>query len=129
MLTQLPAGLLQVYQRLEAHVRGQEKFATQLALRALDWSAWSVRPLNPEEFRQALWFASKDSLFNLSDLTLDLILDVCQNFLIFDQNLGQIRYIHSSAQQYIRSWNEAETVHRMMAVSCLRFAVQCFDSR
>ena len=126
MLTQPPAGLLGLYQRLEAHVRGQEKSATRMALRALNWSAWSVRPLNADEFRHALWFGNEDSLFDCSDLTHDLILDLCQNFLIFDQNLGQIKYIHSSAQQYIRSWNESEAVHRMIAVSCLRSAILFF---
>ena len=119
MLTQSPAGLLEVYQRLEAHVRGQEKSATQMALRALNWSAWSVRPLNADDFRHAPLFGNEDSLFDRSDLTIDLILDLCQNFLIFDQSLGQIKYINSDAQQYIRSWNQTGTVHRMIAVSCL----------
>lgn len=108
MLNEPPTGLLGLYQRLEADIRGQQKDSAQLALRALNWSAWAIRPLTPDEFRDALWYGNKDSPFDLSKLTLDLVLDVCQNFLIYDQNLGHIRFIHASAQQYIRSRNEAE---------------------
>lgn len=131
MLNEPPAGLLGLYQRLEANVRDQQNDSAQLAFRALSWSAWAIRPLTPDEFRDALWYGNKDSPFDLSELTLDLVLDVCQNFLIFDQNTGHIRFIHSSAQQYVRSRNEAEAdlVHRMIATACLRSATHVSHDR
>lgn len=124
MLNEPPTGLLGLYHQLEANVRGQQKDSAQLAFRTLNWSVWAVRPLTPDEFRDALWYGNKDSPFDLSELTLDLLLDVCQNFLIYDRNQGHITFIHSSAQQYIRSRNEAEaeSVHRMIATACLRSA-------
>ena len=129
MLTEQPVGLWGLFQRLEAHVREQEQSAAQMAFCALNWSAWAVRPLTADEYRYALWFGNKDLLFDMSDLTVDLIMDLCQNFLAYDQNLGQIRYIHMSAQQYIRSRSEAESVHQMMASACLRSALHANKNR
>jgi hypothetical protein len=120
MLRKIPVGLDRSFERLAEAIRAQEKHAMHLAFRALDWSAWAVRPLTPDEFRYALWLGDPEETFRASEITLELILDVCQNFLKYESAVNQVMYIHSSAQRYVTERGDPEEAHRAIAIACLR---------
>jgi hypothetical protein len=95
-----------------------------LARLILDWTAWTADPLTIEELQYAIYYSSVDKHFNIAEFAVELVLDICQNicqnFLRLDLQSGQIIFIHSSAQQYVRDTGNSEAVHKTMAHACLR---------
>lgn len=116
----LPNTLENMYCETMQRVTDQTEFEKQLGLRVLSWVSWASRPLKPKELQHAL--AVEDSQRNFDDENIvdeDLLLSSCAGLVTLDRENGDIRLIHYTAEQYLRT--QFPAAHEGIAKTCLTY--------
>ncbi|KAK6532746.1 hypothetical protein TWF281_006923 [Arthrobotrys megalospora] len=96
-LAKLPLDLHSTYQRIFDKIL-QDEFGQRVATTAFQWILGTVRPLRLGELVGAIQEKTQDM-----DLTLDSVLEMCQNLLVLDQTEDVIRFIHLSAVEFLQN--------------------------
>ncbi|KAL0630901.1 hypothetical protein Q9L58_010249 [Maublancomyces gigas] len=83
----------------------------------LKWVFYAVEPLSPQTLIEAISFT------NTSDrrqaLTLPTILDICQNLIVLDGELGILRFAHFSVHEFLRERYPIKEGNTDLARVCL----------
>jgi ankyrin repeat protein len=111
-LENFPANLAETFNRELAKLRSSR---TSTELEDAVYSRYSVklfctvtaarRPLTLEELREAVGFASYETVWYSDRLVIDMrkLLKCCGSFLVVDEETFTVRFIHRSAQQFLCS--------------------------
>ena len=119
-LTEIPAGMEDLYARMLDSVQHQPSRLRFMACRILTWAACSWRPLNIDELRIAL----EPDFKNFVNLR-DTILQICGHFIAL--NGSKISLIHSTARDFLVSdrpeapaFVDSQSGHEHLASVCLQ---------
>ncbi|ORX98360.1 hypothetical protein BCR34DRAFT_577292 [Clohesyomyces aquaticus] len=87
---------------------------------ALSWLLCARRTLNTEEFLCAVSMDSKSGR-NVKGVSKDLVLKICNNFIVFDRQLDTFRFAHLSVREYLEQRPEYGTsmTNALAAEVCL----------
>jgi WD40 repeat protein len=123
-LTELPAGMLGLYEQMLARLLSQSERTVSLAHMILSWVSCSWRPLRLEELQLALE-PTFTGFLNLEDT----VNQICAHFVNIDNS--KVSLIHDTARQFLTT-NQATRVafvqprqaHLQIAERCLAYLSQ-----
>lgn len=84
----------------------------------LRWLLCAQRRLNTEQFL-AVVSADPSNKTHSNPITKEDVLDICNNFVIFDEQLGIFRFAHLSVREFLEQRLRILEAHRLMAEICL----------
>lgn len=117
-LGKLPDGLVSTYQQIYERIQNNVREAPR-AVGALMWIMSAQRPLSPEEWADGVSWALLKPDGNPSKLKMPVLLDVCQNLVVYDRQLNVMRFSHLSVREFL----EIKSLHlqpaEMAAKACL----------
>ena len=119
-LEELPSGLRETYDRFWTKIQEQRPARKLLAEQTLELLLYSVQPLSANAVAQALTFGHSTDELDSNIVDVALILDVCQNLVVHDPELGILRPIHLTAQAFLKDHLPEGRSHSRIAVNCLR---------
>ncbi|KAJ5837197.1 hypothetical protein N7447_003223 [Penicillium robsamsonii] len=109
-LKALPPSLVSTFDNLYARINLFEHHAKTMVMRIFAWLIAKERELSASELLMAISSNEKadDSSISIASGTIDpqLILDLCCNFVIFDDNMKRFSFIHSSVLEYLQALPE-----------------------
>ncbi|KAJ5680260.1 hypothetical protein N7536_011399 [Penicillium majusculum] len=109
-LKSLPPSLISTFDNLYARINLFEYHAKTMVMRIFAWLMAKERDLSASELLMAISFNKNadDSIISIASGTIDpqLILDLCCNFVIFDDNLNRFSFIHASVLEYLQALPE-----------------------
>ncbi|KAI5776308.1 hypothetical protein EDC01DRAFT_625555, partial [Geopyxis carbonaria] len=103
-LTQLPDTLTSAYDTIFAQIKNQNDQASRLAINAFRWIKFSRGPLAIDTLVDAISYkVTKDEDFYHSEgpILVEMLLKICQNFVVLDKGLGVFRFAHLSVEEYL----------------------------
>ncbi|KAL9111328.1 MAG: hypothetical protein Q9227_004205 [Pyrenula ochraceoflavens] len=120
-LTEVPVGMVPLYQRMVAKITSQPSKTQLMAQRILTWVSCSWRPLRVDELKTALEPEFKGFLkFE------ETVQQVCGHFVTVDKN--RVSLIHATARQFLTedrdgnpSYIHGRNAHQHVALCCLRY--------
>lgn len=120
-LTNIPTGMIQLYEKMLLRVTSQATKVQSMARRILTWVSCSWRPLRIAELQTALEPEFRDFVkFE------DTIQQICGHFV--SVNAGRVSLIHATAQQFLTEDRDASPAyihmreaHTHIALCCLRY--------
>ena len=122
-LEALPDTLKEAYGEIYKRILDQNGSAPRLALCAFRWIQYSYEPLCSETLLDAVTVEIGDQgEFSHKDtITVNGLLKVCQNLLLFDRELNVFRFAHLSVDEYLETRTELRKVdsHSEIAKVCL----------
>ncbi|RPB14650.1 hypothetical protein P167DRAFT_604081 [Morchella conica CCBAS932] len=95
MLNNFPSSLEETYKDIYERIQRKKGDAPKIAKTALMWVLCSCRPLSPEELTAMISLQS-----NIPTIEIDVLLDMCHNFLKLDQQLNVVRFFHLSVEEF-----------------------------
>ena len=99
-LTNLPDGLINMYDSVMDRVSTQAGEEVELAMKVLGWTFYAIRPLRLRELQHALALEEDDKSFDEDGLSdEDLMISVCGGLLTL-QDGDRIAFIHYTCQEY-----------------------------
>jgi len=119
-LGRLPPGLeelyLEIYEKQISQYRGEAGRATITNI--LKWLLFAQRQMNSFELRMAV---AMDLPISAGELDKEHILDLCHNFVVFDDALDTFRFPHLSVREFLETRPEYVPVacHVLAAETCL----------
>jgi WD40 repeat protein len=124
ILTEIPMGMIPLYDRMLESIKSQSPRAQHLASRILTWVACSWRPLTSNELELAL----KTEFGNFTKFE-DTVNQVCGHFVsVVD---GQVTLIHATARQFLTedrngcpAFVHERQGHERIALACLQHLSQ-----
>ncbi|KAI5842185.1 ankyrin repeat-containing domain protein [Morchella snyderi] len=129
-LRSLPTSIRETYETIFVQRIDRESGSgKRLAYLAMMWMLCSAEPLSPQELVAgsvtALMVESTDSFTTVgSNVDIETILKLCHNLVVIDHQLGVMRFVHFSAQEFLKlRWNEKET-NSMAATVCLTILLE-----
>ena len=118
MLANYPRQLEKQYDRMLSLVRGQEADVAALAMDILRWTTFSFRPCTSKELWTIVTTADHITGFELDDLSAELAVKICHNFLRLDATHDGVVLLHTSARQYLTKWFGNAVGHANLASKC-----------
>ncbi|KAL7273058.1 hypothetical protein RUND412_004116 [Rhizina undulata] len=120
-LKQLPKGLKGTYSVIWDKICGSSKENELLARRTLKWILCAKSPLAEAEIVDAVPIEPMDftGSEDHEDLTVQDLLDVCQNLIVVDEQLGVLRTAHFSVNEYLQDHFKMAEAHGQAAEICL----------
>ncbi|KAL8708822.1 MAG: hypothetical protein Q9220_006383 [cf. Caloplaca sp. 1 TL-2023] len=121
-LGNLSSSLTDLYDDAIGRIRSQNEDDWKLAKRALQWVAFTYRPLRPFDLQQALSIEPDDTISDPEAFPpVDLVLDVCAGLLKVDEEVKVVRLVHYTAQDYFDALLETrfEEAHASIAQDCM----------
>lgn len=79
----------------------------------------AVRPLSPAELIDGISVVPMTPEFDTDGLTRSTILDIWQNLVVFDEELGVLRFAHFSVQEFLLVKHKSAECHTSIAEVCL----------
>ena len=120
-LGQLPPDLNALYDDLYGLLSRKPGRAQAAVFKnALSWLLCAQRTLKTEEFLCAVSIGSKSGS-SVKVASKDLVLKICNNFVIFDPELDTFRFAHLSVREYLEQRPEycSTTINALAAEVCL----------
>ncbi|KAL7266006.1 hypothetical protein RUND412_011463, partial [Rhizina undulata] len=120
-LKRLPEGLTATYQVIWEKIHADTEANQRLAERALKWIISAKSPLTEDEILDAVsitpmqWVKRPDH----DGVTQMTILDLCQNLLVLDEELGVLRTAHFSVTEFLLKKLDISEAHTAAAEVCL----------
>lgn len=100
----LPRDLTEAYDQLWENIRERDESDVALAERAIKWVLCSIRPLEPNEFLEAIQYSFKEStIVRKEQQSQQQILSLCQDLLMIDEERGVWMLPHASVAEYFES--------------------------
>jgi len=120
-LERLPDTLTRAYDEIYTRILAQEGSAPQLALNAFRWIQSSYEPLQSKALLDAITVEVDGTRgFSHNDtIKANVLLKVCQNFVIWDKRLNVFRFAHLSVDEYLDSKLRKVDSHTEIAKACL----------
>ena len=120
-LKALPDTLKDAYGEIYKRILDQKGSAPRLALGAFRWIRCSYEPLCSETLLDAITVEiGDDGGFSCEEnITIDILLKICQNLLIFDKQLNVFRFAHLSVDEYLEEKLDNVESHSEIAKVCL----------
>ncbi|KAF8963113.1 ankyrin repeat-containing domain protein [Flammula alnicola] len=104
ILESLPSGVHAMYSSTVARIESQSGDDSSLAMRALLWLTYAVRPLRVIELQHALAISNDAGIFDLDDVTeKSLLVSVCCGLVVVDQETDIIRLAHYTAHDFFKA--------------------------
>ncbi|KAL3602818.1 hypothetical protein FPOAC2_07131 [Fusarium poae] len=106
-LENLPTGLgaySDAYEKTIRRIRNQGQKHRCLALKALSWLTFAIRPLSKQEFRHAL--SVENEMLELRDEDLqstNIILHVCMDLVKIDEWQSNVSLLHFTTMEYLKA--------------------------
>ncbi|KAM5344740.1 hypothetical protein ACJ41O_010602 [Fusarium nematophilum] len=124
-LATAPSSLRGAYDVIWNSIEQMSDHEAILARRAFRWVLCAFRPLRTEYLSTAMQIDPDiDEVDGISALSIENILSVCGNLLVYDHQLKVWRFCHLSAREYIEKHHyDVLGSHRFVATSCLKFLV------
>ena len=109
-LGKLPKTLKTTYDELYLKIQSQPASAPIIANRAFQWVMCSCWPLSAAELVAAVCQDPDTDEIDEVDINMNVILGVCQNLLVVDQELNFCRFSHLSVKEYFQTyhWSSCE---------------------
>lgn len=106
---------LEVYNELSLY---PGDIGRSIVTNTLKWLLCAQRMLHTSEF---LWAVAVDLDIAFEDITRDLILDLCHNFILYDEGLDMFRFAHLSVREFLEKRPEFSQIpcNLLAAESCL----------
>lgn len=103
-LRDLPAGLVQTYQRILLKISKSSLSKREIALRVFRWTICSRRPMKAQELQEAVAIESSDKYWDRDKIPDEnLMIETCRGLLVRDEGDGTVRFAHHTVQQYLLS--------------------------
>ncbi|RMJ27936.1 ankyrin repeat protein [Aspergillus sp. HF37] len=104
-LKTLPPTMVGTFERLYARIDSYGKHGKTIATRVFAWLLAAERALSVSELICAIRLREKD--FDVECMTemvysTQTILDLCCNFVVLDEDLGQFSFVHASVREYLQ---------------------------
>lgn len=129
-LGKLPESLEQTYSEIfHGRIGAERGNGQRLAHQAMMWVMCSGRPLSPDELVAAsviaLRLSSDPSKAEGAGVDIDVILKLCHNLVVVDNQLNVVRFAHLSVQEFleVNGW-DAILTNSMAAEVCLSFLLE-----
>lgn len=117
MLTNYPRQLDKQYDRMLSLVRDQEDDVVALAMNILLWTTFSLRPCTSKELWTVITVVGHIR-FDFDDLSAELAVNICHNFLQLDATHDGVVLLHTSARQYLTKSFGSAVGHGNLASQC-----------
>lgn len=103
-LKKLPRGLAETDERIWTRINTGDRTQRHWALRTLKWVLYAREPLNPRQMLCATSINPPSMIYNRSLEASDIIylIRVCANFIVLDEQMNVLRFVHFSAQEFLR---------------------------
>lgn len=119
-LTEFPKDMEEMYLQMLQRVRTNKSLRTSTsAENALKLVLYAVRPLNAKEFIEAISCSPTVRTAPQDQFSLKVVLDVCQNLVVLDEQLKVVRFAHFSVQEFLLTQFNSEDGHSCVAEICL----------
>lgn len=118
-LGRIPPKLEQLYQ--EIYEKNLLKYASEVGQSIIEnimkWLLCAQRPMKSSEFCTAVVLNTAPA----EELTKEHVLDLCHNFVVFDDSLDVFRFAHLSVREFLEKQHEyiAHSCHLLAAETCL----------
>ena len=118
-LGRIPPKLEQLYQ--EIYEKNLLKYASEVGQsiikNIMKWLLCAQRPMKSSEFCTAVVL----NIAPTEELTKEHVLDLCHNFVVFDDSLDVFRFAHLSVREFLEKQHEymAPSCHLLAAETCL----------
>ena len=119
-LGKLPRELSKIYEDIySTYFNEYEETERSITDRVFKWLLCSQQPLEAKEFLNAV---TVDESGN-TELSKEALLDLCFNFVVYDNDLDVFRFAHLSAREFLESKETYELArnHAVAAQSCLTY--------
>lgn len=127
-LGKMPPKLEQLYEEIyQKTLNGsQGEVGRSIISNTLKWLLCAQRPMKTSEFCTAVVWKSVPA----EELTKEKVLDLCHNFVVFDDNLDVFRFAHLSVREFLEKQAEymANSCHLFAAETCLLLIIGLSDS-
>jgi len=104
-LENLPGGIEETYTTLLERINSQSASRKRLAYRVLQWMVCATRPMTPRELVEAV---AIDPITHQDGIDakrmvkgVEAIVDICGNFISYDEQLGVLRFVHFTVQEFL----------------------------
>ncbi|KDR67657.1 hypothetical protein GALMADRAFT_146939 [Galerina marginata CBS 339.88] len=102
ILESLPAGVNDMYSSTVVRIESGDDCS--LAMRALLWLTYAIRPLTITELQHALAISNDAGTFDLEDVTeRSWLLSVCCGLVVVDQETETVRLAHYTAHDFLKA--------------------------
>lgn len=120
-LEELPVGLNEMYSQIWEKITDQNGSPRTRAMTIdiLMWIYHAVRPLSPAELIEGISVVPMAPEFDTDGLTQSTILDICQNLVVFDEELRVLRFAHFSVKEFLLVKQKSAESHTKIAEVCL----------
>ncbi|KAM3075671.1 hypothetical protein ACMFMG_007803 [Clarireedia jacksonii] len=117
-LGRLPTTLRESYDVIFTRILNSSKLSKRVAENAMKWLMCAQRPLNADEFLDAVSLEPNGNRISLSRVQL---LDMCCNLVVWDRDSKIFRFAHLSVREYLedRIGYSQEDTHLLAAERCL----------
>lgn len=118
-LGRIPPKLEQLYQ--EIYEKNLLKYASEVGQSVIKnimkWLLCAQRPMKSSEFCTAVVLNTAPT----EELTKEHVLDLCHNFVVFDDSLDVFRFAHLSVREFLEKQHEymAQSCHLLAAETCM----------
>ncbi|KAL7268016.1 hypothetical protein RUND412_009377 [Rhizina undulata] len=121
VLQRLPKGLKGTYSIIWDKICGQSEENELLARRTLKWIMCAQSPLTEPEIIDAVTIEPMDFTVNqnLRGPKVQDLLDVCQNLIVIDKQLGVLRTAHFSVNEFLEDHIKMTEAHNHASEICL----------
>ena len=117
----LPETMKDAYGKIYKRILDQDGSAPRLALGAFRWIKCSYEPLCSKTLLDAITVevGNAEEFSRKDPITVNGVLKVCQNLLIFDKQLNVFRFAHLSVDEYLETKLHKVDSHGEIAKVCL----------
>ncbi|PVH75975.1 ankyrin [Cadophora sp. DSE1049] len=115
---------LELYQKIKATTANADR---EIATGALSWLLCAQRKLSSEEFLAALSYTARGQF---GKLTIEQVLHLCSNLIIFDPTLDTFRFAHLSVREFLEKQQECTpaATNALAAETCLLNVLSVVDN-
>ncbi|KAJ4341544.1 hypothetical protein N0V95_007190, partial [Ascochyta clinopodiicola] len=121
LLGRLPPGLYDLYGKMYDNLStAPGELKAMVFKNVLYWLLCAQRTLHTEEFLAVVSIDPRKETAT-SSISKDLVLEICNNFVIFDSELDTFRFAHLSVREFLekRPGFDASTSNRLISEVCL----------
>lgn len=126
-LGRMPPQLEQLYEEIYQKTlnESQGEVGRSIISNTLKWLLCAQRPMKSSEFCTAVVW----KIVPAEELTKEKVLDLCHNFVVFDDNLDVFRFAHLSVREFLEKQAEymANSCHLFAAETCLLLVIGLSD--
>ena len=116
MLEDLPESLKATYEGIWIKIKQQRFSRKTLAEQTIELLLYSAQPLIAAAVAEG---TTSNNSYSSESVEVELLLDVCHNLVVLDPELGVLRFIHLTAQTFLRELFDEREAHTRIATKCL----------